>query len=222
MIDFPNAKSIVTPKGEIAMIERGAEILFRKQRYKRELEYLESTGTQWLDTGLRLNQNSKLEMLISHFDTNGNRRTFGSRSSATQNNFSVVSGPVGGTMSIVTDFCNYKDNRLAYVINGDEFLEISISKEKLKINDSEKAVSTYSAFTTPGNAYLFECSGAYPAGYVGAVMRLYYCRIYDNNELIRDFVPVLDWNDVPCLYDRVTDELFYNQGTGEFLYGGDA
>lgn len=218
-MNFATLRKLTIPEGEVISIARGAEILWRKQKYKCEVEYLESTGTQWIDTGLRLNQDNKLEMLISHFDTNGNKRTFGSRSSATLNNFSVVSGPVGGTMSIVTDFDNYQNNRLAYVIDGDETLEISISKKKLKINDSEKAVSTYGAFTTPSNAYLFNCSGTYPAGYTSATMRLYYCRIYDNSTLVRDFIPVLDWNDRPCMYDKVTDELFYNQGTGEFAYG---
>lgn len=221
MIDLLNARRIATDRGEIAMIKRGIEILWQKlvQKYKCELEYLESTGTQWIDTGLRLTENSKLEMLVSHFDTSVNRKTFGSRSSATQNNFSVVSGPVGGTMSIVTDFDNYKNNRLAHVINGDEFLEISISKEKLKINNSEQEISTYGAFTTPGNAYLFDCSGTYPNGYTPAEMRLYYCKVYDNDTLVRDFIPVLDWDSVPCLYDKVSGEQFYNQGTGEFLYG---
>ena len=219
MTEFNNVQSLVIPEGEVSVIARGTEILWRKRKYKRELLYLESTGEQKIDTGLRLNQDSKLELLISHFDTNANRRTCGSRSSATQNNFSVVSGPVGGVMSIVTDFQDYRNNRLAYVINGDELLDISISKEKLKINDTEKAVTTYSEFTTPLNAYLFDCSGSYPAGYEAAKMRFYECKIHSYNILARDFIPVLDWDDVPCVYDKVTDELFYNQGTGEFLYG---
>ncbi len=144
---------------------------------------------------------------------------FGSRSSATKNNFSVVSGPVGGIMSIVTDFDNYTNNRLAYTISGDEFFKISISKEKLKINDLERTVSTYNEFTTPGTAYLFSGNGSYPTGYTPAIMRLYYCKIYDNSTLVRDFIPVIDMNDVACVYDNVSGKLFYNQGTGEFAYG---
>ena len=188
--------------------------------YKR-LEYIESAGTQWIDAGLRLNQDSKLEMLISHFNTNGNRKTFGSRSSATQNNFSVVSGPVGGTMSIVTDFYNYANNRLAYVIDGDEFLEISISKEKLKINDLEKAVTTYGEFETPDNAYLFNCSGTYPAGYSPASMRLYYCRIYQNNVLVRNFIPCKNDSAEVGLYDLFEGKFYGNAGSGSFIAGNE-
>ena len=52
-----------------------------------------------------------------------------------------------------------------------------------------------------------------------AYMKLYYCKIYDNGTLVRDFIPVLDWNMTPCMYDRVTEQLFYNQGTGDFVAG---
>ena len=49
--------------------------------------------------------------------------------------------------------------------------------------------------------------------------KLYYFKIYDNDILVRDYVPVLDKNDRPCLFDKVSKTCFYNQGTGEFLYG---
>ena len=37
--------------------------------------------------------------------------------------------------------------------------------------------------------------------------------------LTRDFIPVLDLDGVPCMYDQVTKQMFYNSGTGNFLYG---
>lgn len=46
----------------------------------------------------------------------------------------------------------------------------------------------------------------------------YYTKIWKNNELVRDFVPALDDNDVPCMYDNVSQTYFYNQGTGQFSY----
>jgi len=50
--------------------------------------------------------------------------------------------------------------------------------------------------------------------------KIYYARIYDVNEnLVRDFIPVLDPYGVPCMYDRVTDNFFYNSGTGDFIAG---
>ena len=207
------------PEGEVVKIEAGGAVLWQRRKYKRELAFLESTGTQWIDTGLPLTQSNAVEMRISHFLQSKSQIMFGSRSSATQNNFSVLFGNVGSVMSLVLDFCDYKDNRLAYVIDGDENVEISVSNKKLKINDMERAVSKYSDFVTPGNAYLFNGYGSYPSGYAKASARLYECRIYDEKEMVRNFIPVLDWNDVPCLYDKANDQLHYNQGSGKFLYG---
>ena len=34
-----------------------------------------------------------------------------------------------------------------------------------------------------------------------------------------DLIPVLDKNNIPCMFDKVTKQFFYNQGTGQFLYG---
>ena len=49
-------------------------------------------------------------------------------------------------------------------------------------------------------------------------MKLYYCQIYENDVIVRDFVPALDSNNVACLYDRVSQTFFYNAGTGTFGY----
>lgn len=50
-------------------------------------------------------------------------------------------------------------------------------------------------------------------------VRIYYLKLYDEGELARDFIPILDGDNKPCLYDKVEKKYYYNQGTGEFLYG---
>jgi len=50
--------------------------------------------------------------------------------------------------------------------------------------------------------------------------KIYYTRLYDvNDNLIVDLIPVLDANDVPCMYDKVSGTFFYNIGTGDFIAG---
>ena len=51
-----------------------------------------------------------------------------------------------------------------------------------------------------------------------AKIKLYSCKIWDNDDLIRDYIPVLDIEGVPCLYDKVEKKYYYNEGTLEFLY----
>lgn len=50
--------------------------------------------------------------------------------------------------------------------------------------------------------------------------RLYYCKVYEAGEIAADFVPVRKDGE-GCLYDRVSGELFHNQGTGAFAVGPD-
>lgn len=52
-------------------------------------------------------------------------------------------------------------------------------------------------------------------GWIGYI---YSCQIYDNGTLIRDYIPMLDSNNIPCLYDKINDKCYYNQGTGSFTY----
>lgn len=40
-----------------------------------------------------------------------------------------------------------------------------------------------------------------------------------NDKLIMNLLPCLDKNGTPCMFDTVSKQPFYNQGTGEFLYG---
>ena len=51
------------------------------------------------------------------------------------------------------------------------------------------------------------------------VGKIYYSKIWQNDVLVSDMVPVLDNDSIPCMYDKVSGELFYNKGTGEFTYG---
>ena len=56
----------------------------------------------------------------------------------------------------------------------------------------------------------------------GALMKLYYLKIWDNGVLIRDYIPVknvLNDNKI-CLYDKVENKFYYNAGSGEFIAGG--
>lgn len=73
-------------------------------------------------------------------------------------------------------------------------------------NNNARTASTY-------NFMIGRSSGTnYPAKFYG-------CKIYDSsNNLVRHFVPCLDNNDVPCMYELVNKQTFYNSGTGTFGY----
>ena len=43
--------------------------------------------------------------------------------------------------------------------------------------------------------------------------------IKKNENIVRDYIPVIDSSKRPCLFDKVDKKCYYNQGSGEFLYG---
>jgi hypothetical protein len=68
------------------------------------------------------------------------------------------------------------------------------------------------------NMFLFGANnGGALKSYGGS--RVYSNWIEVNGVLVRDLIPVLDWNDVPCMFDNVSEEFLYNKGTGQFSYG---
>ena len=55
MIDFQNAKSVIMPEGEVAIITRGEEILWQKPGLPfeyQEVEYIIVPAAAWFDTGI--------------------------------------------------------------------------------------------------------------------------------------------------------------------------
>ena len=58
----------------------------------------------------------------------------------------------------------------------------------------------------------------------GGVFKKYQYRIYEFSmsrfeDIIINLIPVLDLSGRPAMYDEVSGQLFYNQGTGEFTWG---
>ena len=212
MIDFQNVKSIVIPEGEVSVIARGAEILWRKQKYKRELLYLESTGTQWLDIGTTVNtltdeiellfqltENANYKWFFGEYDTNA-RLGLGSGDGTNKRNFLYLSGATK-----ISDADMYDRQHTYSVTASGGFI------------DGIKRVN-YASFASASTLYLFNINIDSTSDYKCRA-KVWGYKQTRNGVLIRDLIPVIDMDDVPCMYDKVSGALFYNQGTGEFAYG---
>ena len=56
-------------------------------------------------------------------------------------------------------------------------------------------------------------------GIAKGYLRIYYFKLYNNGTLVRDMIPVLDPNGIPCMFDKVEYKFYYNQGTEGFIAG---
>ena len=178
-------------------------------KYKR-VEYLESTGTQYIDTGVIPNGNSRMiidQVFLSNtFQTNGSLNRNGMYDLAIgiyQSKWFFRYGSTGITTNILSD------NKLH---------TFEISDTGGYIDNNKVASFVFQNFSTNLNLYI-GARNTNTGIEAYCISRIYNSKLYDSENLVRDYIPVIDSSSRPCLFDKVGKECYYNQGTGEFLYG---
>lgn len=75
-------------------------------------------------------------------------------------------------------------------------------------------------FPTPRNIYLFATNTNGTAGFGGGSLKMYYFKIWNNETLVRDFVPCIERSSGKVgMFDLVEQKFFGNKGQGQFLGG---
>lgn len=181
-----------------------------------EVEYIESTGTQYIDTGFKPNQNTKVETYIYSNENNKNfNNPFGSRNNNAQQFFIGVE-----TSSNYNWFFRYGTK---YHINtfGNKvgYNNVVINKNVYSINNDEYIFTTQT-FQSNNNMYIFACNNNGQINDRGFNGKIYCFKIWDNEKLIRDFIPCYRKSDnVIGMYDLVNNVFYTNEGTGTFTKG---
>lgn len=188
------------------------------------IEYIESTGTQWIDTGVK--QQHIFYFIEASKSNTADQSLLGIAASLTDysNNKEFQIGITTGLRPFIVYSSGLVSNasiatNKKYKYSGHVGMVSTLTIEDTNTNiisSISKTVNQELNFIT--NFFLLRRAVA--QGTNNWSGRLYSCKIYDeNNNLIRDFIPVIDFNGIPCMYDKVTDQYFYNQGTGQFTPG---
>lgn len=186
------------------------------------VDYLQSSGEQWIEMGVAPNQNTKavLKIKINVFTRQG-ASLIGSRTD------------VNSDDQFITYLDDYGGARFLFRMDGqpetipwkglttDKIYIVTLSGTEMKaeLEDGTAVFSkTFSVpdFTSTATMALFRSKGVSGAYFQG---RIYSCKHYSGDELIQDFVPCLDTGGVPCMFDLVSRKSFYNKGTGSFTWG---
>ena len=177
------------------------------------LEYIQSSGTQYIDTGRKLTQDSDITIDFRIIgEINRDAGIFGSRQSALKNNLTLFQNK--NPIVFSGDFSEYQKHRFA-AASSLERTKIQINKAGVWVNDIlKKSWSDVADFETPTNGLIFDVGNNNWTNNK-AVMRLY---SYTDGDAQR-LVPCLDANGVPCLYDLIGKMALYNQGAGSFTWG---
>ena len=181
----------------------------------RQVEYIESSGTQYIDTGhYPSSNNDELEIQANYVGGNTVACLFGTfennyyyyqlNKTATANQFRLITyrGDVFYT------FENYASKH-TYLLEGN----------KLYIDNTEVVTGSGTVDFESQTMYLFARNNSGTPNQFGS-WRIYSCKIKTSDILVRDFVPCYRISDnVAGLYDTVNDIFYTNQGTGAFTYG---
>lgn len=181
-----------------------------------EVEYLRSSGEQWIDTGISPTNTISLHTHISEI-TATSAHLLGSRISASSGAFTL--SMIGSWAITRVGFGSETFDYLAQPAD----IEAVVGLQSV-INGSSHSF-TDSVWQSDYNIYLFRMNQAGTIASAYDTYKLHYCSIYDNNVLVRNFIPCYRRADnKPGLYDLVNDVFYTNansSATQDFIVGPD-
>ena len=191
-----------------------------------QVEYIESTGTQCINTRYvpNIKTNVEYKVKVKKF---------------------IHYGPhLLSTSEYYYPFNRKLNNRVLIKIGGQETtLNINLEENKIYeykywdrkvyINGEEKATINIGNNNTSRSLYIFTYGGDPNNSLYNSNVEFYYCKIYNEDTIVRNLIPcysttkVTDVNGNECpigtkgMYDTVEGKFYTNQGTGEFIAGPD-
>ena len=177
------------------------------------LEYIEATGTQYVDTGFIPNQDTSIVAVVSDWDTPSSS-VFGTRISTSSSEMHMVTINSRGASRSA-----YGSSILSFPSSTSCTSKTTINRQKNVTSiGSESVTNTEQTFTSTYPLYLCgtNTGGSCTHYFIG---KLYSCQIYDDATLVRDFIPCKNTSGMVGLWDDVNDVFYGNAGTGSFTAG---
>lgn len=218
--------TIPLPSKEFAMIgdaEQKTRIL--PEGYS-QLEYIESDGSQYVDTGIYLNSDDlKIKTKIYTASMPSSEQDIlGNQDSAT-NRF--VFGLYGGYVFGYSRSTEVSDPNIASsVYSGANTLEIEMNYDyshnirELTVNSSTETRVQNARISNNNNTIKIFDNGSVSANRFAG--KLFFMQLYIDGELAHDYIPCKNSNNEAGLYDLVGKVFLGNSGTGTFTAGAES
>ena len=191
------------------------------------LEYIEGTGTQYIDTNISAPSGfiadanvtftdlTKANTIVGEENANGDSYRNFIKVQKNGNKVNWLLGKGAFTWSTVTVATNTKYHVVGSTLTTGAYIDVNETAAVLPVTGGNRTSRNILLFTTS-----WEIAGN---GNNISHMKMYDIKIWDaNNVLVRDFIPVRRHSDGAIgMYDRVSDTFFGNAGTGTFIAGED-
>ena len=189
--------------------------------YDAEVEYLESTGTEWIDTGVNgyLDFDYDIKFLIpTPVSPNYYNSLFGA-----WNSIGNEPRQYAFTNSVAQHF--YAGNGQGAQLHMSQCPQNEIAHFRkygntLQLNTIKKTVAYSEPYELDRTLFLFGTNRGTNSNRTLSGTRIYSFELSLGSETILDFIPVRKGT-FGYMYDRVSGRLFGNSGTGAFIIGPD-
>ncbi len=192
-----------------------------------EVEYIESNGNSWIDTGFVFDSNTKVIVDVSLVhNKDGGTYILGGRKTYKDLDYVISLNDVGKTghrNTLLNIYGSQSSATETYLVDN---VQYRIFKDKNNLYSNGKLISTLDeeVFETPTTAYLFNVhiSGTISAGNKPMVGKMFSCVIYDDDICVRNFVPCYRKSDHKAgMYDTISDTFFSSVTNADFFVGAD-
>lgn len=180
--------------------------------YDAEVEYLESTGTQFVDTEVIPNSETGINIKVTKLNSQ-DTYICGLRDTTGNTRWCVGNVPYYG-------YGAYADNRSVSTNMTYTACLNYLNNKKFSVPGHGDDVSLPTLSFTPSNNIRLFGSAGVSASYAKWTGRMLACKISQGSDVIIDFIPVRIGT-TGYMYDRVSGVLFGNAGTGNFILGND-
>lgn len=183
------------------------------------LEYIEGTGTQYIDTGYRPNETTKIVLVVSTEDETHDKPLFGARiDSSAAEKFVCWFNPQNSLCPII-NIGSYGTFNFRTGISTTDKHTFSLENGAVSFDGVTKTFNKTNAFTTTCNLILFGLNNNGSIDGRKFYGRVYECQIYDNDVMVRNFFPYKSSDGKVGMFDLVNEKFYPNAGTGSFVAG---
>lgn len=189
---------------------------FEPPRQYTPLEYLETNGNQYIDTGIVPNTSFHIVIQMA-FELSRVGYQMGTEYSSSYP-FRFGTNSAGYTMIA---FGSANQSSVQAVPLEKYTFDVKNGSQKIYAQDGTEILSKTATMTyyssSPFILFGLWRGSSYYSGNFG--IRIYSCKIYQGNDLVRDFIPVLDSQGNPAMLDLVNEQYYYNalQGQKDFI-----
>lgn len=176
-----------------------------------KLDYIESSGTQYINTGFKPNQNTRCVIDIENLSS-AQASFFGARANQTAASFTYFS------LTATTGRSDYGSSKQSMSFTNTVGRYTVDQNKNVCTANGVTATGTANTFQLTNNLYLMAVNQA-DAAIQNAKLKLYSAKIYDNGTLVRDFIPCKNANGTLGLWDNVNSVFYANAGKGTFSTG---